>query len=291
MPRATGFLILTQEAGNEWRFPYIVTAEHVISALLTAGHSIFCRLNLNDGTVRTESLAEAHWSYHPTEKDDLRTDVAVTPLMFSTDALAHDFIPLPENGFTVGGQRKRFGLGDQIFAIGLFKNHFGQDRNIPIIRIGNIAAMPEEPINTRLGLMDAYLIEARSIAGLSGSPVFVDEPPSATPVGQPPMISAAGIIRDTRFYSDPDAVEWTQYHLLGLIHGHFDIRNLEYDSVVEDSGGFGINTGIGIIIPGEKILETVYQPDLVSERLAIQKSLRQQNSEGMGGEPRPTDDL
>jgi len=41
------------------------------------------------------------------------------------------------------------GLGDETFSIGLFRSHYGQERNIPIIGIGDIAAMPEEPIKTR----------------------------------------------------------------------------------------------------------------------------------------------
>jgi hypothetical protein len=33
--------------------------------------------------------------------------------------------------------------------------------------------MPEEPVETELGPMEAFLIEARSIGGPSGSPCFV----------------------------------------------------------------------------------------------------------------------
>jgi hypothetical protein len=236
-PRATAFLIITREADNDWMFPYIVTAEHVVSGILLSGEAIYCRYNMKDGTVRTESLASAHWSYYPTERDDHRTDVAATALMHSTDMMDHDFIPLPEDGFTIGGSQKRFGLGSQVFAIGLFRSHFGQDRNIPIVRVGNISAMPEEPISTKLGFMDAYLIETRSIAGLSGSPVFVDEPPNPAPPGQLPLNLMSMMIVDPRFHTDPEAVQWYKYHLLGLIHGHFDIADLDIDSVVDDATG------------------------------------------------------
>ena len=64
-------------------------------------------------------------------------------------------------------------VGEEVFVTGLFSHHHGQSKNIPIVRVGNISAMPEEKIQTKEHLMDAYLIEARSIGGLSGSPVFV----------------------------------------------------------------------------------------------------------------------
>ena len=41
------------------------------------------------------------------------------------------------------------GLGDELFFVGLFKEHSGLKRNVPIVRAGNIAAIPEEPIKSR----------------------------------------------------------------------------------------------------------------------------------------------
>jgi len=42
----------------------------------------------------------------------------------------------------------------------------------------------------------------------------------------------------------------------------------EEDAAIED--GVGINTGIGLVIPAEKIVETLYQPELVAERGQIE---------------------
>ena len=52
------------------------------------------------------------------------------------------------------------------------------------------------------------------------------------------------------------------------MHGHFDIKNLNEDIVVEHLGDVtrGINTGIGVVIPVEKILETIDQPELAEQR-------------------------
>jgi hypothetical protein len=77
-------------------------------------------------------------------------------------------------------------------------------------------------------------------------------------------------------YNPPDPNEtlnWFQYRFLGLVHGHFDIKNLTEDSVVEDAdigSDTRINAGIGIVIPAHKIIETLYQPDLITERQQIE---------------------
>jgi hypothetical protein len=52
------------------------------------------------------------------------------------------------------------------------------------------------------------------------------------------------------------------------MHGHFDIANLNEDTVVDSEAEVsgGINTGIGVVIPVEKILETIDQPELIELR-------------------------
>jgi hypothetical protein len=65
------------------------------------------------------------------------------------------------------------GLGEKVIISGLFQHHFGIKKNIPIVGVGNLAAFDDEKIVTRpFGEIDAYLVEARSIGGLSGSRHF-----------------------------------------------------------------------------------------------------------------------
>jgi hypothetical protein len=70
----------------------------------------------------------------------------------------------------------RIGLGDDLFMVGRFINHDGKERNIPVLRFGTIAMMPEEPIVADNKEQDSFLIEIRTIPGFSGSPVFVHMP-------------------------------------------------------------------------------------------------------------------
>ena len=103
------------------------------------------------------------------------------------------------------------GLGDELVIVGLFTRFFGRTILTPIVRTGNIAMMPKEKLRGSLafGEMEAYLAEGRSIGGLSGSPVFVRNTvklPLQTPDGKLAAMSGLG-----------------QSHLLGLVHGHWDV--------------------------------------------------------------------
>jgi hypothetical protein len=109
--------------------------------------------------------------------------------------------------------------------------------------------MPEEPVQTANGKIEAYLIESRSIGGLSGSPVFVY-------LGNWRLIDK----------------KWRQasgftFTLLGLMHGHWDIDEADIDVSIPDTNKQrSINMGMAIVIPVEKILETIKQPILLKKQ-------------------------
>ncbi len=114
-----------------------------------------------------------------------------------------------------------------------------------------------DPVKTNNGsYVDAYLIEARSIGGLSGSPAFVHLPAIRTLDGK------TDISLQKSSY---------QVYLLGLMHGHFDVEDLNLDVVLDDpkDASSGIHSGIGVVIPVEKIIETVMQSKLVDARMKI----------------------
>jgi hypothetical protein len=270
VPRATAFLVQSHSKGDDEAFPHIVTAEHVVSGMQTKGMDIHCRINLKGGGAAVESLKGiSGWYFHPDSSH--LSDVAVAPVALNLEQADHEYMPLfeyPWSEVDSAFRPRPPSLGDEVFIVGLFRSHYGQQRNRPIIRVGNIAALPEEPVKTRYaGYLDAYLIEARSISGLSGSPVFATV--DARPTFQ--------FLPDPRFQPDPEDVQWPQYHFLGLMHGHFDLENLAEDSVVEDAAELrGINSGIGIVIPAWKVLETLYQPELKELRQRMMKEAWEQ---------------
>jgi hypothetical protein len=96
------------------------------------------------------------------------------------------------------------GVWEEVFVTGLFANHTGDIKNVPIARVGNLASYPAEQIQTSFGRMEAFLIEARSIGGLSGSLVFVH-------IGNVRVVEG-----QLKTATKP------VYYLGGLIHGHYD---------------------------------------------------------------------
>jgi len=253
LPRATGFLTIINEFGYEWM--YLVTAEHVVSGLISKGHEIYVRYNLVDGgTVVSGPVKSEVWFFHPTTDQELSTDVAVAPFRPQAD---ESILPIELNGdYSIVCsdeviKKHQIDCGEEVAVIGLFRTHHGVGKIIPVVRTGHIAVMQEEPVSTKYcGYVDAYLIEAMSIAGLSGSPVFVHLAPWRV-VGK-----------------EIQKLNSFRFWLLGLMHGHFDVQNLNED-VVTDSDGQSlgsINAGLGVVIPAEKIVETIFQPELVAMR-------------------------
>jgi hypothetical protein len=101
--------------------------------------------------------------------------------------------------------------------------------------------------STKIGKMDAYLIEARSIGGLSESPAFV--------------------YRTVPFCTG-------NFYLLGLIHGHRDIApELKNDLDMPHDLFEKVNMGIAIVVPAKKILEVLNQPKILEEIEKLEKKL------------------
>ena len=152
---------------------YLVTAEHVISGLMAAGHEkIVMRFNNSQGGVSFGESSPRAWFFHP-ETERSPTDVAVVPIGITQDI---EWLSADTNIFLSEDKMKalEYGVGDEVVVVGMFRAHTGKRRNIPLVRIGSLAALPEEPVYTKYtGDMEAYLVEMHSIGGLSGSPVYI----------------------------------------------------------------------------------------------------------------------
>ena len=223
------FVSIPTEDNPNTHYVYLATAKHVIEA--AQGEPILIRANTKDGKSYIMRTQPSNWRFHPT--DEL-ADVAVMPWAPpDTVELKHVSreMFLSDEIFT----KQDIGVGDEVFLTGLFAHLSGSQRNMPIVRIGNLAMMPDEPIPTSRGPMDGYLVEARSIGGLSGSPVFVRE--------------ATGM-----------------FYLMGLMHGHWDIPSENKNDVINLDANGSVNMGIAIVVPSEKILEVLYCDELVEQR-------------------------
>jgi hypothetical protein len=250
---ATGFFVcvpfsIPSLAHKRWAF--FVTAGHVAKDL--SEREIYFLVNKRGGGVTGMEVLSNNWMTHPTDRT---ADVAAIPVALNKEAdirciATADFVRPFD--FT----KDNVGVGDEVFITGLFTAAPGQSRNLPIVRHGNLAMLPTEQIQTELGFADVHLIEARSIGGLSGSPVFVR---SAEYLGEG-RDSTRGI------------------KLLGLMHGHWDINPSEMNRAqfAHDSKR-GVNLGIGIVVPATKILETINKPAAVEFRTEMEKQIERKN--------------
>lgn len=219
------------------KYKFVVTAKHVIEGIKWLGiNEVYIRLNFKDGSTRSISHNINSWIYHV----DNSVDIAVSPCYFPEEA---DHLYYLVSNFSSAQTLKDYDIGcwEEVFITGLFSHHSGNKNNMPIVRIGNIAMMPDEKIDTQMGLMTAYLIESRSIWWLSGSPVFLN-------LGSVRLIDGQ-IKQASDTYIPP---------LLGLIHGHFDSKSNDIDSIADDnSEAKKINVGIAIVTPIEKLIEVL----------------------------------
>jgi len=99
--------------------------------------------------------------------------------------------------------------------------------------------------------MSAYLVETRSIGGLSGSPVF----------------AYLGLVRVTN-EGNLQVVKGKhgRFLLLGVMSGHYkgemgvsDAVNADADTDAEERE---VNMGIGIVVPVQRLMEVVKRPEL-----------------------------
>lgn len=259
----TGFFVsMPIEGHSDRNFVYLVTAKHVIQNIqkVNCDGKVWIRINTRQGGFKYIPTLFADWKDH---SDDSSVDAMVLQVGSQMDM--YDFLTLPLNIMVTKEviENESIGVGDEIFLTGLFISHSGKKKNMPIVRVGNIAAMPEEAINvSNFGDIEAYLIEARSIGGLSGSPVFVH-------LASVRVKDNQAEIREQRFY-------W-----LGLMHGHWNLpinsEKPRADEVVEDfSSKEAVNMGIAIVIPSIKIFEIINQSFFVESR---DKEIKKLNNE------------
>ena len=232
--KGTAFFVSVPIGVGNLSTSLLVTAKHV--ADLLPGDGFFLRANTVDGGAMNVFCPVDHWWIHP---EAPRVDIAVAPWSPPKEIL---FKNIPLSMFVTDDiiEEKKIWVGDEVLISGLFAHHSGNQRNFPIVRTGNVAMLPDEPVPTSVGPMEAYLIEARSIGGLSGSPVFVRQP--------------AQVGLGKTFF-------------LGLIHGHWDIPPVNRNDLttIDTTGTGAVNMGIAIVVPAKKISEILSQPDLVAE--------------------------
>lgn len=257
----TAFFVGYEIEGTDSFATYAVTAKHVIDEIKTHSidHLSYFRLNNREHGAVFAPIDLNQWIVN----DDDRIDVAVAPVSIDFQVLDHLLVPVKTFVSDEIIATHEIGVGEELFFPGLFTHHKGEKANIPIVRMGNIAAMPEERINTRIGNLRAYLAEARSIGGLSGSPAFVSTTGMRKQQGQNVIIMGGA-----------------QYFLIGLVHGHYGVRDVldSCDDILSDTAqSRSVNMGIAIIVPADDVLSTLNHQSLIAQREAIKSEIEAKN--------------
>ncbi len=168
-PGGTGVIVETPSATLQGQYhKYIVSNRHVIE------ETPWVRLNTCDGSTRMLEFISENWV------SDGKEDLAIVDVTghLSLDTDHYSWIEHREfvNSTRIIGNH--IGIGDQVFMLGLYSDHDGSNRNLPVARFGNIAAMPDALVPVITGPNDpykrpAFLNDMRSRQGFSGSPVWV----------------------------------------------------------------------------------------------------------------------
>jgi hypothetical protein len=249
----TGFFVSVPLAENpDYAANYAVTARHVIERA-SAFPSMFLRLNDTANGVIRADIRASQWVF----PDDPAVDVAIMGWAPPADRV--EFVRIHANTFATEEviEREGIGIGDDIAIVGLFAGRIGAARNRPIARVGNIAAMPDEPLVDDSGhSYNAFLVEVRSIGGLSGSPVFV--------MLEPGRIHQGAIVMRRSGY------------LLGMIRGHWDTKRDAgpMDFTTEDMDQ--VNMGIAIVTPLDEIQRLLNDEPFAAARKSEDRRLTQE---------------
>ena len=175
-PVGTGFFVLMKANSNTdtVNFGYLVTAKNVL--LNSSGmffDTVYIRLNRKDGYSDTLNIPLTQngirrFFLHP----DSSINLAVIPAY--PDLNRYDFLFLPAGMIAPIDFFKQENLaeGDELFHIGMYEDHIGMFKNIPVVRFGKIAQLSEEKYAWGNGFTELYLVETQITKGSAGSPLY-----------------------------------------------------------------------------------------------------------------------
>jgi len=252
----TGFLVSLEEKKGEdtFRFTYLVTANHVADDL--DGVPFKIRANRKSGEaveIAANEYGDLVWHRHPKGES---VDVAVCWWQMPSRDL--DLLSIPTGMFLTReiAEKTNVGPGDEVSITGLFTKIKGQSKNLPIVRIGNLAMVPHGPVvPSGVGNIEAYLVEVKSLGGISGSPVFIRQTVDIPGL----FLWGTNTPATAQAYSNV-------IRLLGLAHGHWNIDLEEIDNPMIKHVEDGFNVGLAIVVPASHILEVLHCGEVTDMR-------------------------
>jgi hypothetical protein len=245
----TGFLVAALH--DRRSVPFLVTNRHVAEHLEKHEDTGFTvRANTKDGKAEPIPCDKIDWFY----PNDKTVDLAAAYFSLDKCKYAAQYYAI-ESAQGLLDTQDFPRRGDFISIVGLFRLRHGVERNMPIVHSGHIAALPdpgeliptENQITGETFEAEAYLVEAQTLDGLSGSPVFAHEmfhleqlqiPAGANRGGHPYVIGHA--------------------KLIGLWMGSWDGKPGEILAADRNfKGNVRVPVGMGLVCPSEKIIDLI----------------------------------
>jgi hypothetical protein len=246
IPIGTAFIVGYPIPGDaNSMIPFVITAKHVVGDL----PSVIGRFNPESGDKPISVLYEIEklkksgdFFEHP--------DSGVDIVLFRTPHFKlTTYQPLPLDLVADKDTFKTEDIKptDRVVFPSLLVNFLGTSRNYPVTRDGSIALIPDEevPMEYQIGQktiktrQNLIFVDARSIPGASGSPVFLWPGPR---------------LRHNSF-----AIGGGKPLLLGVMHGFYPALPRELVSIetTEVKQGFMENSGVAIVFPAWRIREII----------------------------------
>lgn len=194
------------------------------------------------------------------------TDLAILPIDFSLDDYDIEYIDhfdiAEGKNYLIGIDRgpdisyisHLFGVGDEIFSVGLFEHVSTEHEAQSVVRFGHIAFQPADgekiladvyPEPRDLIPIEGYLVEMTAWPGQSGSPVFLRPWPREERTEHAPV--------------------WERNFLIGMIQGFYPgEQEMKIDG--RRAKVSPVNMNIGIVIPSRDIMDLLTRKDLMEDR-------------------------
>lgn len=256
VPVGHAFGVVLEEGGL--RFVHIVTARRIIESI--PGDVVVLRINRKPGGAVLVRAEKHSWYAHPQNEPGNPIDIAVFPFELPSGIKRSDLdvVFVPPDGLLRGKTAETLGVGagEPIFAVGTFNVRSGGG-GVLIVRTGSIAALRDlkRPIASTRGPVDAHLVEIGSAAGWTGAPVFV-------------QLAAERVVNERVVRTAQSGARSSL--LLGMMHGPLETKA---DAAVEESekvfaeiGGPELGAGLALVVPVDKIVETLGHPALAEWR-------------------------
>jgi hypothetical protein len=262
----------------------VITNKHVLDS---GGR--FIRLNTTAGGVDVRETERHEWVDHPKGFD-------IAAYTLDIEGQPFEYSSISTSDFITREIIADYDIcpGDEAFLVGRLITPWGQQRNVPAVRFGNLSMMAD-PNEVAIGWggvqQESFFVECRSLSGFSGSPVFVSttrtytaenapksmrEPEKEEPIeGEKKGLTATFVAAQGTWGPWLLGIDWGHLPLWTPVYSDKSLDNPVRDNWTEQ------NTGIACVLPAWHILDLLMNEEkFVKERKKDKEGLdrRKQDS-------------